>query len=207
VKPFRELLFMIVLTTICTVLLVGAESAFRRFGTADRDFEREAVLLYDAAVNADAAPPAFHSTKGKEIADLFQSRFRHIRRRGMGGLAFISRQHPDMMVRVIEGPGWGGKIRLMVMADLVTHKIFGVRILHHSEAPGLGAAISEERFFGQFSGLLAPQGVRIVPFKSGDGEIDGITGATVSARAVVKLVNQVLAESETRKKRAKEFQD
>ena len=57
--------------------------------------------------------------------------------------------------------------------------VVGMRVLEHSETPGLGAKAEEAEFYEQFSG------------KSTDGDIsvDSISGATVTTDGVLAGVN------------------
>jgi len=93
-----------------------------------------------------------------------------------------------------EGNGFQGKIRMMigVTSDLMT--ITSIEILEQVETPGLGTKITEDPFRGQFSGLKADPQVDWVkgvpPTKS--NEVQTITGATISAKAIVAIVNDGL---------------
>jgi electron transport complex protein RnfG len=79
--------------------------------------------------------------------------------------------------------GYGGSIPITVGLD-TDGKITGVRIASAAEGlketPGLGAKITEPDFTQQFIGKCAPE----VQLKNGGGEIDAITAATISSRAV-----------------------
>lgn len=88
--------------------------------------------------------------------------------------------------------GFGGTVDMMVGIDR-EGKVLGVRIISHSETPGLGASAAAENaagedFRGQFIGLSGTLAVT----KDGGG-IDALTGATVTSRAVTSGVNAALA--------------
>jgi len=93
-------------------------------------------------------------------------------------------------VRVI-GSGYSGYIRMMAGVDL-NGTIEGVAILEHSETPGLGAKINEIRrgesepwFLKQFRGKSAGA----IAVKK---DIDAITGATISSRAVTDAIRKTV---------------
>ena len=93
-----------------------------------------------------------------------------------------------------EGNGFQGKIRMMVgvTGDLTT--ITAIEVLEQVETPGLGTKVTEDPFRGQFSGLHAePQvdWVKGVP-PTRENEIQTITGATISSKAIVAIVNDGL---------------
>ncbi len=91
-----------------------------------------------------------------------------------------------------EGSGFQGKIRMIIGVDQKLRNFSGVRILESIETPGLGGKIMEEGFQKQFKGIIAEAFIEYVknrkPEKS--NEIQAITGATISSKAVVDIINQ-----------------
>jgi len=87
--------------------------------------------------------------------------------------------------------GYSGNIDLIVGISVPTEKITGVRILRHSETPGLGALAVKEDFYRRYDGrALVPLGVaRTSP---GENEIQAITSATITTRAVTNAVNEAI---------------
>ena len=88
--------------------------------------------------------------------------------------------------------GFDGEITMMVGVDY-TGKLLGISIISHTETAGLGAVAAAnnakgEAFRGQFVGLKGKQAVS----KDG-GEVDALTGATITSRAIVEGVNAALA--------------
>ena len=95
------------------------------------------------------------------------------------------------------GPGLWGPISgvASINSDLSTIKT--IKILHQEETPGLGSRISEHSFLKQFRGkeffpklVFMPQGKA-----SAINEVDAITGATGSSRALERLLNSVLQKN------------
>ena len=64
--------------------------------------------------------------------------------------------------------------------------ITGVEVISHSETPGLGSKITEPQFLGLFPGRSLSNTHWAV--KKDGGDIDQITGATISPRAVVAAI-------------------
>ena len=88
--------------------------------------------------------------------------------------------------------GYGGEVKVMT-AVLPDKTVKSIEILDVSnETPGLGQNAKKESFYTQFSGKA--NGVTVV--KSGaDGEnneVNAITGATITSKAVTKAVNEAL---------------
>lgn len=82
--------------------------------------------------------------------------------------------------------GFGGAIDLMVGVK-ADGTVSGVSIISHAETASLGANCTREDFRSQFTGKSGPLAVS----KDG-GEIDALTGATVTSRAVTEAVNIAL---------------
>jgi len=87
------------------------------------------------------------------------------------------------------GKGYGGDIKILVgLEDETTIK--GITIISQSETPGLGSRIAEGFFAGKFAGLNIGE----VALKRDGGQIDAITGATISSGAVVDAVRTTAME-------------
>lgn len=91
------------------------------------------------------------------------------------------------------GSGYQGTIRLMVGMGPDLEETKGIQILESSETPGLGGKIRGKDFKSQFRGLNVSQEVDLVKSEEPEtGEIQAITGATISSRAVVNIINKEL---------------
>ncbi len=91
-----------------------------------------------------------------------------------------------------EGPGFQDTIRLIYGYDPERRRIIGMEVLESRETPGLGDKIyKDEDFVSAFSDLRVDP--RVVCTKSGEAsaanEVDAITGATISSKAVVSIIN------------------
>lgn len=89
--------------------------------------------------------------------------------------------------------GYGGEIEIVVSIDK-DNKIGGVEILSHAETPGLGANATNDEFKGQYQGKETSDSLEVVKGApaSNPNEIEAITGATITSRAVTTGVNAVL---------------
>ena len=88
--------------------------------------------------------------------------------------------------------GFDNTITMMVGVD-AEGKVLGISVVSHTETAGLGAVAAEntskgEAFRGQFVGMSGSVAVS----KDG-GQLDSITGATITSRAVCAGVNAALA--------------
>lgn len=86
--------------------------------------------------------------------------------------------------------GYGGEISMMVGINQDLN-VTGISIIDNAkETPGLGARVGEPKFYEQYMGKLKNIGIsKSVPK---DNEIQAITGATISSKAVTKGVNDAI---------------
>lgn len=98
----------------------------------------------------------------------------------------------------LTGYGYAGAIRVLVGLS-PSGEILGVRVLSHSETPGLGDKIEAEKhdwiesFAGRSLANTAPAGWKV---RRDGGEFDQFSGATITPRAVVATVHRALALAE-----------
>lgn len=83
--------------------------------------------------------------------------------------------------------GFGGTIDMVVGVG-ADGTVTGISIVSMSETSGLGANASRESFRSQFVGLSG-----VLAVSKDGGEIDALTGATITSRAVTSGVNSALA--------------
>lgn len=91
------------------------------------------------------------------------------------------------VVNVTSPNGYGGSITIAV-GILADGSIKGISVIAQSETAGLGAVCAEDKFTGQFSGIRG-----FVEYvkngKTEPNQIDAISGATITTKAVTEAVN------------------
>ena len=99
------------------------------------------------------------------------------------------------------GQGYADVIKVLYGYDPIQERIIGFQVLESKETPGLGDKIEkDQRFLDNFknmdAGLTADKSKKInaiVTVKSGnkqnEWEVDGITGATISSRAIAAILD------------------
>ncbi len=93
--------------------------------------------------------------------------------------------------------GFQDVIMVIFGHDPATGKVSGMKILDSKETPGLGDKIFKDMDFVDqfFAGPDTPLlGVKAGAGKGQPNEIDMITGATISSKAVIQIINNALAE-------------
>jgi len=97
---------------------------------------------------------------------------------------------------VIIEKGYGGDLKVMCAIDS-DNTVKSVKVLDASnETPGLGQNTANEDFYGQYSGLHREITVQKGSAKSENNEINAVTGATISSKAVTSAVNKALSYNE-----------
>ena len=94
-----------------------------------------------------------------------------------------------------EGPGYMDTVGLIYGYEPRSGTIVGVAILESRETPGLGDKIITDPAFHENFRRLSVEPV-IVPVKKGRkqsaNEVDCITGATISSKAIVNILNEAV---------------
>ena len=90
---------------------------------------------------------------------------------------------------------YGGDLSAMVGISSETDKITGVEITAISDTPGLGMKVDSKDFLSQYVDRGGNIGVN--KNEKTDTEIQAISGATISSKAVTDAVNQAFSAYET----------
>ena len=96
---------------------------------------------------------------------------------------------------IASGQGYQGKIKMLVVSDKSLGHLKGIEVVESLETPGLGAKIQEDPFKDQFKNLNIKEEMTCIKGEiERDDQIKAITGATVSSRAVVNILNTRIKE-------------
>lgn len=196
----KERLFSIgymFLITLCFTSLVSAV----KYVNDDRIAQNQVVKVQRIVLQVLGIAPT-KDVHDQDVASLFEARIKTVDVEGVPlyigydekGVNTIGYAFP------VEGPGFWGPIYGMVAIEPNGKKILGVAFYKHSETPGLGGRLTEAWFTKQFAGLplypileakkiftLKPEGTGSAP-----NELDAITGATGTSRAVEAFLNDEL---------------
>ncbi|NMB33583.1 MAG: RnfABCDGE type electron transport complex subunit G [Clostridium sp.] len=108
--------------------------------------------------------------------------------------AYKGIKHQEVVgnVYLLQNKGYGGSITITVGVD-VEGRITGIDIGDNSETPGLGSKAAEEPFISQFRGIIPKEPLSIVKGgKIKDEQIDAISSATITSKAVMEAVQAAL---------------
>lgn len=88
--------------------------------------------------------------------------------------------------------GFHGAVELMIGISS-EGTMTGIKVISHSETPGLGAKIDEEKFTSRFKDVPIDKGISMVKTSpASESEVEGVTGATISSKAVGTAVNEAI---------------
>ena len=96
------------------------------------------------------------------------------------------------VITTTNGKGYGGNIQVSIGIS-VDGTVTGVQFLSITETAGLGMNATKPEFYQQFENQNVEQFTVMKQGASGDGEIDAISGATITSNAVTGNVNAALA--------------
>lgn len=95
-------------------------------------------------------------------------------------------------------PGFADVVSVIFGYDTQAKQLLGMKVVDNKETPGLGDKIVKDTLFvNEFKHAVTPlRGVKIGAGKGGKEEIDMITGATISSRVVINIINNKLKQVE-----------
>jgi len=178
---------MILVLTLVTVLSGGILAAWDAVTRPLIQHHRE-VALQQAI--AEVLPPHDHyeTVSGKDIT-LYLAR--PADSDSLIGVAFQA-----------VGSGFQGEVRIMVGAKPGFEKLTGIKVLEQIETPGLGTKIVEDPsnkenplwWPQQFAGVSTQPEIVVIKnaAPSAPNEVQGITGATISSKAVARIIGSDL---------------
>ena len=169
----REIIKMIVVLTVLSAFSGGLLAAVRG-GTMEKIEYQQLVFVKGPAIRS-----IFEGCSNDPIVDRFKIKDGDIERSFFVG---VFDGKADTVTFESFGKGFGGDIGLMVGVNINDDKIIGMSVTTHSETPGIGSkAKTDPRFSNQFKGLSAVEPCKVKP---DGGEIDAMSGATVTSKGV-----------------------
>lgn len=178
--PWKDLLFMLKLSTACAILLlITKASVGERAELSIRTADSILQILGKETLPSE------------EIAiENFSNLFVSLQRGNIKIWRYVDK--PYLWACEATGNGMWGSITLTYVVNSYNWKILGLKVVEQKETVGLGARISEDDFGNKFIGINAENGVKSVPIKVMNNEFDAISGATVSSKSIEKIVNKSL---------------
>ncbi len=95
----------------------------------------------------------------------------------------------SVAIKSYSNSGFGGRIEIMTGIN-VSGSIKNFKVISSNETPGLGSKVDEPKFKEQFKDFYPHR--QILKVKQDGGDIDAVTAATISSRAVLKAISRAL---------------
>ena len=90
-------------------------------------------------------------------------------------------------------PGFQEEVLLMIGFEPASGTIIAYKVLDQKETPGLGDKIERDSSFGaQFAGRIVPLKAVKARNATDPSQVQAITGATISSRAVIRIINHAV---------------
>lgn len=180
--------FILVVSMVFTAILAAANAA------ALPRIEENALLAERRAIL-----DVFALDSSGSAADVFSRFEQSIRPAQSGSLTLYA--HVDASGQILgyavpfAGPGLWGIIEGYLGVSPDHTKILGLVFTRQNETPGLGGRIEEPGFRDQFRGLAIKTGTELAFGAGNDQQIDAVTGATLTSKSVLKILNQLLDQT------------
>lgn len=177
-KKLQGVIFILVLGSVCTLLLMGIKSYTYPKIALYKEFMLKTTILDAAEIDYvdDNFQDVFVTNIKKETKD-----------------DFVYYVTPDgRYIFEFEGRGLWGMIQGVITLNQDLETMGSMRIVSQEETPGLGARISEEEFLSQFKNIKVTPRIKLVMRvkSTGDNEVDSISGATLTSAALIDMINE-----------------
>lgn len=176
-KSVKNLLFILILGSVATALLIGIRTYTLPIIRQNQDNTLKMTILEAAGIQFNRG----------ELDQTFRDK---ITKEEINGQTFFV--SPDgLYIFEFEGRGLWGMIKGLVSLKSDLETIDNIKVIAQEETPGLGGRIAEEAFLKQFHNKkFAPELILTLRQKAvKDTEIDAISGASLTSKAFVDMIN------------------
>jgi Na+-transporting NADH:ubiquinone oxidoreductase subunit C len=195
-KRLFSVLYMFLITLFFTSMVGGIKILNEERIERNQRVKLQRIILKVLDISAD------EDASEEDLVRMFENRVKNIQVQGKTLYAAYQTDGQTLKGYAfpVGGPGFWGPIYGMVAVDQKASQILGISFYKHSETPGLGGRMTEAWFTDQFAGLkpdLLDGDRKIFYLRSavthkGPDELDAITGATQTSRAIESFLNQEL---------------
>ena len=143
--------------------------------------------MTDAFAEADAKLD--ESKGGAQRALLFpDATFEKVSAPAVEGLVSVYKTDSGDYVFDVASKGYHGDVEVMV-GITSAGKVAGIQVVAEDETDGIGTNALTEDYFGTFTDLNASGVLTVEEPASGETKVDGVSGATFTAKAIVADLN------------------
>ncbi|MFI3241259.1 MAG: RnfABCDGE type electron transport complex subunit G [Alphaproteobacteria bacterium] len=185
-KNVKIIFSLVFITSVCAALLAFVyEKTLNPIKNAEDDLYLEMitdVLPLDFDNNPYAEKIVLRGDNKREFLELYPAK----KGEKIVGVA----------VKTYSKKGYGGQLNLIV-GFFVDGRINKFKLLSNKETPGLGTKVEEDKFMGALNGFNPRYGDLRVTQDGGD--IDAVSAATISSRAVLEAIEKAYSVYQTYK--------
>jgi len=177
--------FMLVISAVIALVLASANAYFQPMIQENALVADRTAVLYVFGLDTAGS--------SADVLSRFDSNVKADTVSGIEVYRQVDSQGKTLALAVpFDGAGLWGRINgyLGVSPDLKSIK--GVVFTKQNETPGLGGRIDELAYREQFRGITIKPGTKLVYGDAGGSKLDAITGATLTSKAVLQMLNELL---------------
>lgn len=175
----REMIQMVVVLTILACVS-GGLLAYIRDNTQEQIEYQQLVFVKGPAIRS-----IMEGSSNDPINDRFKIQHGDTERSFFVG---VFDGQPQAVAFETSGKGYGGDIGVMVGVNVEQAQLVGIGVTTHAETPGIGAlAKTDPSFAAQFRGMPIKDQFKV---KTEGGQVDALSGATITSRGVAGAVTQ-----------------
>ena len=177
------LLFMLALSILLTLALALAYEAFKPNIAAHERVKEERSVLYVLGLE--------EGLTDEQVSETFAGAVEAADDEG-----YVYQEDGQVKGYAVPftGAGLWGSITGYAGLSAERDRLTGIVFTKQNETPGLGGRIDETEYREQFRGIPIEPGTQLMYGQQDGYQLDGITGATQTSNAVIKIINQMLTE-------------
>ncbi len=177
----REMIQMVVVLTVLSCVSGGLLASIKT-NTEERIAYQQLKFVKGPAILA-----ILEGASNNPITDRFTLQDGEVQRSFFVG---VFDGQPNTVAFEASGKGYGGDVGLMVGVNVVDNTMVGIGVTTHAETPGVGSrAQTDEAFVAQFNGVPFEGEFKVKP---DGGQVDALSGATITSRAVANAVTDAV---------------
>ena len=186
-KIIKDILILCIITVIC-----GGVLGYVYQITLSPIEKQAQQSQQDAYLEVMKEATSFKEINSKEINKLAKQLKNNYGKNGITiEKSFKQKEDIGYIIQVVDHDGFGGDIELIVGINL-QKEITGVEILSIDETVGLGMNAKNEDFRNQYVGKKVKKFQVVKTGKQEDDEIDSLSGATITSKAMTNGMNAAL---------------
>lgn len=174
-----SVLFMVILAAIFTGVLAGLNIM-----TADAIAKNSVIDKQKAILSAVDI-----KVEDSQVEEVFNKDFKQVATEPREVYKYSGQESPGYVFAYEGGALWGNVLGYVGITPELDN-LLGMSVFQNAETPGLGGRITEDWYQDQFVGLEVGEGDFIAYKPSPGGNVDAISGATLTSNSMRDMLNK-----------------